>query len=357
VLEQGPWIDEVALVPATEVECRPIEWLWPGWFARRKLHLLAGAPGAGKTTLAMEFAACISAGLAFPDGEIATAGNVLIWSNEDDPGDGLKPRLLAAGADMKRVFFVGDVTTSNNQRHFDPASDFPRLRRKAKELGDVALVILDPVVSAVTGDSHKNGEVRRDLQPIVDFAAETRAAVVGISHFNKGMAGRDPLERVIGSIAFGALPRIVMVVARSCSHPGHRVLVRAKSNLGPDEGGFLYSVEEGMGDGLAAPTICWNGSLAGRAEDLLGSGAEEAPTLTEIQRARQWLTDFMNEGPKASVDIKLAAKQAGISESTLKRAKKSLNFEAKKIGPRWGWRLRCESREGGCPTQKDDLDG
>jgi predicted ATP-dependent serine protease len=47
----------VELQSAASIAPQAIEWLWPGWLARGRLHLLAGQPGAGKTTLALEFAA------------------------------------------------------------------------------------------------------------------------------------------------------------------------------------------------------------------------------------------------------------------------------------------------------------
>jgi len=45
-----------------------------------------------------------------------------------------------------------------------------RLLKKLEEVGNVRLLIIDPIVSAVTGDSHKNAEVRRSLQSLVDLA-------------------------------------------------------------------------------------------------------------------------------------------------------------------------------------------
>jgi len=43
-----------------DLKPEPVRWLWPGWLARGKIHLLAGRPGAGKTTLALSLAASIS---------------------------------------------------------------------------------------------------------------------------------------------------------------------------------------------------------------------------------------------------------------------------------------------------------
>ena len=123
----------------------------------------------------------MGAGLDFPDGSFSKAGNVRIWSGEDDPADTMVPRLRAAGADLNRVYFVGDMSAGDAFRSFDPATDIPALLEQAIRIGGVSLIVVDPIVSAVAGDSHKNGEVRRALQPLVDMADRIGAAVVGIT--------------------------------------------------------------------------------------------------------------------------------------------------------------------------------
>ena len=90
---------------------QPVEWLWQGWLAKGKLHILAGAPGQGKTTLALTLAATVTIGGRWPDGRISEQGNVLIWSGEDDAADTLLPRLIAAGADRNKCFFCSRDTS------------------------------------------------------------------------------------------------------------------------------------------------------------------------------------------------------------------------------------------------------
>jgi len=98
--------DGVMLVNGADLKPEPIRWLWPQWLALGKLHILAGAAGQGKTTINLAFAATVTTGGRWPDGTRCEPGNVLIWSGEDDPADTLLPRLLAMGADRRRVYFV-----------------------------------------------------------------------------------------------------------------------------------------------------------------------------------------------------------------------------------------------------------
>ena len=238
---------EVVLTNGADLTPEPVIWLWPYWLARGKLHLLAGAPGQGKTTIAMAMAATVSIGGRWPDGSRCEPGNVLIWSGEDDPADTLLPRLIASGADRARCFFVSGTQVAGELLAFNPATDMQGLERQALAIGGVSLLVVDPVVSAVAGDSHKNAEVRRDLQPIVDLASRLGAAAIGITHLSKGGAGGDPATRVIGSIAFTAVARVVLVAAKVKGEEGQdrRILARGKSNIGPDNGGFEYHIETG----------------------------------------------------------------------------------------------------------------
>ena len=97
-----PQPDGVMIERGSDLRIVAVNWLWRNWLARGKLHLLAGAPGQGKTTIALAFAATVTSGGRWPDGASCKAGNVLIYSGEDDPSDTLAPRLLASGADMCR---------------------------------------------------------------------------------------------------------------------------------------------------------------------------------------------------------------------------------------------------------------
>ncbi|MBI4191554.1 MAG: AAA family ATPase [Betaproteobacteria bacterium] len=184
----------VSLIRGSDLKPEPIAWLWRDFLACGKLHIIAGAPGAGKTTIAMAFAATVTAGGCWPDETRAEPGSVLIWSGEDGLNDTLLPRLLVMGAGPNRIYFVGDVMADGKPRPFDPARDMQALEDQAARISDVRLLIVDPIVNAVAGDSHKNTETRRALQPIVDLASRLRAAALGVSHFSKNTAGRDPVE-------------------------------------------------------------------------------------------------------------------------------------------------------------------
>ena len=337
--------DSVVLTCGTDLTPEPYRWLWQYWLAMGKLHILAGAPGQGKTTIALAMAATITIGGRWPDGSRCAPGNVLIWSGEDDPADTLVPRLMAAGADRARCFFIEGARRDGEVVPFDPARDLGQLLEAIEKIGGISLLVIDPVVSAVTGDSHKNTEVRRALQPLVDLAAKCDCAVLGITHFAKGGQGTDPAQRVVGSVAFTAVARVVMVAAKvKGDEEGQdtRILARSKSNIGPDDGGFQYHLEQSEPlPGIHASHIAWGKAVEGTARELLtdpdDGPQDDASDAVELLRAEldtvRWTS--CDEAAKP-------LKAAGFSKKQIWAASKKGGVMRKKDGMKggWMWRLR-----------------
>jgi putative DNA primase/helicase len=346
----------VELTSASTLKAEPVDWLWPGWLARGKLHINAGQPGAGKTTLAMAMAAIVSRGGRWPDGSHSPLGNVIIWSGEDDPADTLLPRLVASGADVERVLFVGDVAQGEERRPFDPAKDMEPLREAIVKAGGCVLIVVDPIVSAVAGDSHKNADTRRALQPLVDLAASVDAALLGITHLSKGTSGREPIERITGSIAFGALARVVMIAGKEGEKedgtPPRRFLARAKSNIGPDEGGFAYELQQGPmpgDDRIIASIAAFGEAIEGTARDMLAAAeAESSDDKGAFGEAEDFLQEQLAHGPVPTTELKGAATAHAIGWRTVESAKKALGVEAFRHDNKWSWRLRPQNT----PTSK-----
>ena len=337
--------DKVILTCGTDLTPEPYRWLWQYWLAMGKLHILAGAPGQGKTTIALAMAATITIGGRWPDGSRCAPGNVLIWSGEDDPADTLVPRLMAAGADRARCYFIEGARRGGEVVPFDPARDLGQLLEAIEKIGGISLLVIDPVVSAVTGDSHKNTEVRRALQPLVDLAAKCDCAVLGITHFAKGGQGTDPAQRVVGSVAFTAVARVVMVAAKvKGDEEGRdaRILARSKSNVGPDDGGFQYHLEQSEPiPGIHASHIAWGKAVEGTARELLtdpdDGPQDDASDAVELLRAELDSVLWTN-----SEDASRPLKAAGFSKKQIWAASKKVGVERKKDGMKggWMWRLR-----------------
>ncbi len=355
---------QVTLTCAADIVPEAINWLWDGWLAAGKFHILGGSPGTGKTTLAIAFAATVSSGGCWPDGTQATNGNVLIWSGEDDPATTLVPRLIAAGADVYKVHFVEGTNGIKGKQPFDPATDMPKLEKAAQALGNVRLLIVDPIVSAVKGDANSNGDTRKGLQPLVDLGAALNCAVIGITHFSKGTAGRETTERVIGSIAFAALARVVLVAAKNqgaADGEPSRVLMRSKSNIGSDGGGFAYDLTQMellAYRNIVAAYVAWGKPLEGTAREILadaeGYGEEDYSALGD---ACAFLSDLLNDGAVEKKRVDAAARNAGVPMVTVHRAKKKLKIKAFKDSFKggWSWRLPEDNQQNAKATPQKSM--
>jgi putative DNA primase/helicase len=335
----------VELIAGCDIAPEPINWLWPGWLASGKLHVLAGPPGTGKTTVAAALAGTITSGGEWPDQSASPQGNVLIWSGEDEPADTLVPRLMAAGADLKAVFFVDKTHEQGVERSFDPATDMQPLLAAVRAIGGIRLLIIDPIVSVVQGDSHKNAEVRRGLQPLVTLASEMGCAILGVTHFSKGTGGKDPVERISGSIAFGALARIVFVTAKLPDDEmgsGVRIFCRSKSNIGPDEGGFRYELRQVELDShpdIKASRVQWGDPVSGSARELLAR-AEETQTHAQIRGDMPqdvWLFDYLTHQAQSATQCMEEALAAGFTKKQIRDARERLRVTSTKRGYAGGW--------------------
>ncbi len=334
-------VGKVNLINAAELTPEPVQWIWEGWLAKGKFHLLAGDAGEGKTTLAINMAAIVSRGGTWPNGMRCNPAKVIIWSGEDHHSDGLVPKLRAANANIENCHFIDNYELNGKIFSFNPASNIPDLERTCNEIGNVGLIIIDPIVSAITGDANGNSEVRRDLQPIVDLAAKCGVAILGISHFKKGNTDGNLLHRVTGSIAFGALARIVMAVGRIQDQDGNmtRILVRAKSNLGINDGGFEYGFETTeTHPGIKATHITWGKYLEGSPQSLMSAVPDEDwDRQSAVDEASEFLIDLLKDRSIKATEIETEAKNAGIQISALKRAKRFLKVKSRRIDDHWEW--------------------
>jgi putative DNA primase/helicase len=356
----------VRLVRGDTVTLEPVRWAWLWFLPLAMLTILGGLAGCGKTTIALAIAAIITRGGRWPDGtRCSEPGDVLIWSGEDAPAV-VAARLAACGADMTRVHFIDGVSGGGgDDGAFDPSSDMQLLEATAERLPGLRLLILDPIVSAVAGDSHKNAEVRRALQPVVALAHRIGCAVLGITHFTKGTSGRDPIERITGSLAFAALARVVLVAAKVKAELGEdaeprRVLMRAKSNIGPDGGGFVYSLERvEVAPEVEGQRVRWGEALNGSARDMLTEAEGDPADAAANTDINGFLRGLLADGPLPVKAIKADADGAGYSWDQVKRASLRIGIEKQKSGMSggWLWALPAEGSEGSARPNAAPFEG
>jgi putative DNA primase/helicase len=345
-------LGEVFYRAMSEIEARPIDWLWPGRIAKGKVSMIVGNPGLGKSQVCASLTSVVSNGGMWPvDRSRCKQGSVVILSAEDDPEDTIRPRLEAAQANLDNVFILDAIRVERQEgdgkRGFDLTHDIARLGALLHSLGDAALVIIDPITAYLgDADSHKNAEVRALLAPLSEMASALRVAVIAVSHLTKS-SGMDALLRVQGSIGFAAAARAVWGVAKDKDNPQRRLFMPLKNNLGTDTNGFAYSVE-----GIRLPEsdietshVMWeNQIITQSADEVFGAQESSFEDKTDLLDAKMYLRSLLADAPVPVSTIERDAKDAGHSWATIRRAQKDLgitSYRGDGIGAKgkWFWRL------------------
>lgn len=340
------WDDELAvsrrvvLTSAASIKPRRVRWLWHGRVALGTLSLLAGPEGLGKSTLAYWLAGSITRGT-LPGEFDGVPRGVLIAASEDSWAHTIVPRLIAAGADLERVFRVEVVTSDDLHMPLTLPRDIVGVRQAATT-ADAALLLLDPLTSRVDDklDTHRDAETRRALEPLAALADDANLSVLGLMHHNKSGAS-DPLQLVMASKAFTAVARSVHTVVRDPDDELGlgRLFGTSKNNLGSTDLPVLRFVIDSHSldtdDGPAVTgRLRWAGESAGTIGDAVRRGGESSDDRSAVSEAADWLADYLTtEGGRCpSIDIKRAGKAAGHSEDSLKRARKSLGLLVESVG-------------------------
>jgi hypothetical protein len=361
--EQAPKFAAFESVCAADEEIEDYEWVWPGRFALKKIGLITGLPDEGKGVLLSYIIAQITCGSAWPCNEgNAPIGNVILFTAEDDSKDTIVPRLMAAGADLKRVTIIKMMREAGKERMFSLVTDLPMLRQKAIEIGNVKMIVIDPV-SAYLGigkvDSFRATDVRAVLGPLKEFAEELRLFILGVIHFNKKMDVTNLLLRVSDSLAYTAAARHVYGVVNDEDNK-RKLFVKGKNNIAPREQQTLafgfntreVGTDKRTGNPINRPYIVWEDQPVDITATEALQAIIESKSPSARDNAKQFLEALLSVEPIGSKDVKEAAKENGISIGTLRRAAEDLDVDIKKDGPvndkgeiTWRWHL---------PTKKED---
>jgi hypothetical protein len=341
-MAMGSVEDCISYRRASDIQARPIRWLWQGRFARGKVSLLAGNPGLGKSQLAASMASIVSTGGPWPvDRTSCEQGAVVILSAEDDAEDTIKPRLEAAGADLSRVYILDGMVrhADGSGRALSLQQDLDRLSVTLTDIGDVALVVIDPITAYLgDADSHRNAEIRALLAPLSDLAAKHETAVICVSHLNKS-GGTEAMLRVTGSLAFVAASRAAFLVAKDKENGARRLFLPMKNNIGNDSTGLAFELRSAQ---VASPAgvidtchVVWH-------SEVVTMTADEAMQPTDERRfernaAAEWLRDALADGPRSAKALRGMAADAGFTWATLRRAKDALGIKPTKTRFDGGW--------------------
>lgn len=302
------------------------QWLWARRIPLGEITLVAGKGGIGKSLFLCTLASWITTGDCRGEYD-GVPRSVIFVANEDSYEKTVVPRLMAAGADLSRVYRV-DVDNAGAEGKLILPDDCVRLEEVARSCDAVA-VIIDPLSSNMSDRDRNSPEVRLSYERLRMFAERCNIAVVGNGHTRKGQSV-DLLEAIMGSSEIGNVVRAAIGIIRDDeSEEPQVILSQCKNNLGSmDLKSYTYRiVETNMflgGQLIEAPRLEWGQSTDRHVNDIL-SAPTHLDHKSDVDDARAWLKDYLMINPGAPrKDVVTDANKAGHKEYTLKRAAKGV---------------------------------
>jgi hypothetical protein len=337
----------VLLTAADAIKPRPVFWQWEGRLAIGTLGLLAGREGLGKSTLAYWIVAQITRGT-LPGEYLGTPRGVLVCATEDSWEHTIVPRLMAADADLSRVYRVEVLNADEIHVGLSLPHDLKSIEDNAREV-DASLLLLDPLMSRLGSlDTHRDAEVRQALEPLAAMADRAKMSVLGLIHHNKA-ASDDPMQLVMGSRAFTAVARSVHTVVPDPDDEAEqrRLFGTPKNNLGRTDlptlsftiGSYGIDTDEGT---AWTGRVVWGDEVTDSIAESMRRSADSRDDRSAVSECVDWLDDYMtiHGGQVLVADVKKAAKAAGHSDISLRRARQKLRLPTTSSGyPRvtyWG---------------------
>ena len=283
----------------SDVDMRSIVFLDRPHFQAAAFHLLAGRKGMGKGTLLAMVAAKVTRG------ELGERPNVVWIGSEDSASIDIKPRLVAAGGDPERVLVVKDGW-------IQLPHDVDRISAAMEEMGEVGMLIVDPVGNHITGkNSNSETDIRDAIGPLNGIADRHDCMVFGVRHLSEKECAQGVLAAILGSSAWVQVPRAVLAVARdevdaSISH----LQCIAGNRLPPGTPGRMFQISGVLLPGLKneVTKATWLGESTKDVEQMLKTTQAKEPSKSAA--ASKLILDILDGVPSMESDT-LDARVAG----------------------------------------------
>ncbi len=315
--EPAPTHERLSLRWLNTYNIRRVEWLDKPFLQRSAFHLLAGRKGSCKGTYIAGLAARVTTGDLYD-----TPKTVLVVTSEDSVELDFKPRVIAASGDDTMCAIVNGP--------FRLPHDIPWIKEQAEHLGNVGLIVIDPIGNHTGGkDTNDEGLVRDAIQDLNPLADQLDCMVVGVRHLGKDTS-RGALASVLGSTAWVDVPRCVILMAADDEDELLFHYQVVAGNRGPKSSGRALRLE--LVDVLPATEITLTipeGESAKNVEHLLGGNKGAGAPESKSAQARDLILDVLDdEGPQESdaFDARIAA-EMGISAKTVKNLRSQLKNE------------------------------
>lgn len=325
----GIIVPQLAPIGLSQIQTAAVEWLIPGLFPRGELSVLGADGGTGKGLWQAQLIAHATTAREsdFFPGSISKPCRALIFSGEDDPAKVLRPRLLAAGADVEKVFVEtsdGFFRKNGCLLSIDSELMAEIIRNTAPDL-----VIVDPYQAFLPMDVKmaERNQMRGATTPLRAVLRETNSAGLLVAHSNKkgSVAGR---QRLADSADLWDASRCVVMMGRD--RVTKQVYVsNEKNSYAPECRTTLFTIEGATVEGVKTAVAVYQGTTDKKDYDfIMDKPARPAESKSEAKEA---ITSILNESQLGSMETSRLKSEVmnmvGCAPATFERARKELKEE------------------------------
>lgn len=303
------------------------------------------------STAMIDILARITRGEPMPDGSFPSPWpqgqpqNVLLVCCEDALAQTIRPRIDAAGGDVKRFLYLEEVADPRTAevRGLEFPRDMDTIAAVITD-NDVKIVVIDPILAflGAENDYSRDQDVRRAVGRFKRIAEEKGCSIVYIRHWNKGSQGSKASYRGGGSLAWANLARSQIIVGHNPEQKGYGEWHLVKYNLTRPQEGLGYKTESTSN---GSSRVVWTGKAAHTAEEVANGKLDEdrEPTSDPLpESCTAWLKEFLSSGSKPAAEVREEANSVGWGISQLLAATKELKvISIRTTGPNgyWTWSL------------------
>lgn len=342
-LEQLQLVGTNGLVRLSDVEAKPVRWLWGGWLAWGELTIVDADVGRGKSQIMIDVAARATRGWLMPPlprkrdpMSKRRPIDVIFLSSEDSAGTSIKPRFEAAGGDPDRLWVLG---ADDGRSPMQFPRDVPRLKSMIEE-HDARLVCVDPFYGFLEGriDSNSDPKIRIAAQPLVQLAHSFGAAFLLSRHLNK-KSDESPLYRGGGSVGLIACCSNAVILGQDPENPETRVMAANRIKHDMPRRALSYTIEERTHE-VAGRTsrIRWLEEVDLEAADILAKPRKRGRP-SDMDEHVAYIKSLLEGGrTMKSNDLEATVvEKFDISRMTYKTARKLAGVKSRKMGLKEGW--------------------
>lgn len=315
------------IVCLSQVQPAPLQWLWPDRLPLGKLSLLLGEPAVGKSLLALDLAARVSAGAPWPDSPETPnqPGGVVLLSTEDSLADIVRPRLDAAGADHSRITAVTSVrrnVLSPLPLPLRAACLLPglvHLETAIQNTPDCRLVLIDPLARSFDQTAHSShADTRAVIEPLAELAERCHVAVLAVHQAARTARG-FAVQKMLAQLSPGAA-RTAWALVPAADSPDRRFFLPVKNTVSQLSSPLACSITRRQHQ--QAPTVLWEQQPPDIPAEL---DIRRIATYEDHCDAADWLRDALARGPVETDEIFREAEHHGYSQKLIRHAFRRLH--------------------------------